>query len=151
MESEHKISLDAIHSRISSREKLHELLSQEYVLPTVNSHACTLQYLLKYSQNPIPIYTCPIEGTKIFKRRRKNKNCMEMLADFEKLLEKKNLPPTGMNPTKLPDVDWLCTVIHREDPDDSLKLFCKLDETVTVTRSVNEKYITSIMTLIHSF
>ena len=64
---------------------------------------------------------------------------MEMFEVFEEFLKSKQKLPTGMTHLELPDLDWLATVIHKGDPDDTLSLF--KDKTVPndPTTQINAK------------
>ena len=126
---------------VPNKTALYDFLTAAYVLPEYNSHACSLAYLNKYTEKPILIYVCEIQGTEIFKRRYKSTNAEELLDLFEKLLVQKNKPPTGLDIFNLPDVAWLCTVLHKEDPTDNVDIFKKKFESLTVTRTLNEKYV----------
>ncbi len=44
-----------------------------------------------------------------------------------------------MNALYLPDKEWICTVIHREDPNDDLNLFNKSKPEINMLRTINEK------------
>ena len=66
--------------------------------------------------DPIPIYVCPVKGTEIFQRRYRAHSASELLEILENFLASKNFLKTGLNSHDLPNVGWLCTVLHREDP-----------------------------------
>ena len=132
------IALKDINEILQSKKRIHGMLSSDFVLPEVTCHACTIEYLIKYSLNPIPIFTCPVEGTLIFKHRYKWHNAVQLLDILEDLLKAKDLPPTGMDPLHLPNVDWLCTILHRIDLKDELNLFSEISES-QVNRIVNPK------------
>ena len=51
-------SLEQLNNFVDTRKTLYEMLNKLYVLPA-------LPYLLKYAEDPIPIYVCEIEGAKI--------------------------------------------------------------------------------------
>lgn len=140
MISEKVYNIDVLNRIVTSKAQYYAMLSQEFILPDIHSHACSMEYLLKYSEDPMRIYTCPVEGTKIFEPRFRRKNAVELLEALEELLAKKGKPPTGMTPLKLPDTNWLCLVLHREDPNDTLNIFQKKSGNLILTRTVNEKY-----------
>lgn len=139
MQTKTTYNASELNYRIGTRKNLYDILSQHYFLPAYNSHACTVSYLKKYIEEPIQIYTCEIKSTPVFKPRFREKNVMEMFEVFEEFLKSKQKLPTGMTHLELPDLDWLATVIHKEDPDDTLSLF--KDKTVPndPTTQINAK------------
>ncbi len=78
-------NISQLNSRLGTRQNLYKMLSQVYVLPSFTSHACTLQYLLKYTEEPVTIYTCDVKGTEIFKPRYKRANALELFDQLENL------------------------------------------------------------------
>lgn len=140
MDLQNSYKIEFLNRKVGSKRNLYQMLSQTYVLPDYTSHACTVDYLLQYTKEIIPIYTCEIAGTEIFNPRYKTKNALELLELLEELLAKNGKSPTGMNALKLPDVKWLCMILHKEDPQDNLKIFRK-DKTVPVSRNLNTKFI----------
>jgi len=127
-----------LNSKIGSRKNLYTILKQKFVLPAYTSHACTLSYLLKYTTDPVEVYTCEIQGTDMYKPRYREKNAVELYEELEKLLEKKGKKPTGMTHLDLPDINWLCIILHKEDPNDSLCLFKKTTE-IEAKKVLNEQ------------
>jgi len=139
MEIQHIVDLETLNEKVGGKQNLYQILSSDYYLPKFDSHACTVNYLTKYTQNPIPIYVCELEGTKIFQRRWKHNNAEELLDKLEQLLRQKGKKPTGMDRLTLPNLDWLCTVLHKEDPEDTLGLFKRQNMGFSLNRDVNEK------------
>lgn len=135
-----ELEVRKLNQLIGGKRKLYHILSQIYVLPDMTSHACTVDYLMKYTQDPVEVYTCSVQETQIFKVRHKSHSAIELFDKLEGLLRSKGMEPTGMNALALPDVNWLCTVLHKEDPTDELNIFGKKNS-VTVKRKLNEKYI----------
>ena len=136
-----EIEIGKLGRLIPDKMNLYQVLSCHYFLPQYDSHACTIQYLNKYTEDPIPIYVCEIKNTEIFNIRFKNANAEELLDLLEKLLAEKNKPQTGLDILHIPDVKWLCTVLHKEDPTDSIGVFKKKTGNITIIRTINDKYL----------
>jgi len=81
-----------------------------------------------------------LKAQKYSKKRYKNNNALELLDILENMLNQKKQKPTGLNMFTLPDVDWLCTVLHKEDPNDSYNVFKRPDLLIVFNREINEKF-----------
>ena len=87
--------------------------------------------------DPIPIYVCPVKGTEIFQRRYRAHSTSGLLEILENFLASKNFLKKDMNVHDLPNVGWLCTVLHREDPEDKFNLFNEPIQINSFERIVN--------------
>ena len=124
---------------LPNKMMLYQVLSSHYFLTRYDSHAYSVEYLIQYTEDPI--YVCEIKDTEIFNIRFKNAKAEELLDWLERLLAEKNKPQTGMDILNLPDVGWVCTVLHKEDPTDSLGVFKKKTGNITISRTINDKYL----------
>ncbi len=139
MNQSKKYNVSELNHKIGTRRHLYDILSQHYFLPSHTSHACTLKYLMQYTEEPIPIYSCILKGTGVFKPRFRNHTAEELLEELEELLKRKGLPSTGMSSLELPDVNWLSTILHKEDPNDTLKMFTKKEIHIEGPKTLNSQ------------
>lgn len=120
-----ELSLSVINSRVKSRFHLYSLLSQIYQLPSFDSKAITSAYLKAYIMNPCPIFR--IKRTEFHPPYivTRHVTAQEILDGIEKLLKARKISATGLDKTKLPDVEWLLGVYFFLSPVDELRLFPK--------------------------
>ena len=96
---------------VLNKSVLYEILSEDYILLGINSHACTNEYLEEYTLDQQKIFTCEALGTHVYQSRYYTGNCLTLVSSLEKILKLKKMKPTGMSPLALPDDSWLIPVI----------------------------------------
>ena len=89
---EKDFEIERLSTLVPNKQTLYEILSTIFVLSKINTHACSLEYLNKYTLDPIPIYSCEIQGTKIYSLRYKRGNAPELLDSLDRFLQQKNKP-----------------------------------------------------------
>ncbi len=73
---------------------------------------------MKYTDNPIPVYTICREGMIRHNFRINKYDGLVLLEKMELLLEAKRLKPTGMDLLTVPDKEWMMNAILNLDPSD---------------------------------
>ena len=146
------INIDLLNSLISSKEKMHFVWSKIWYLPDLESKACCKRYLFKYTENPIKILSIKRKDINtLIKNIPCNYNVWELVELFEKFLSEKNTP-LGLPKDKLPNKDWLLTMIYHIDSENTLKVFDRKPEEQIITRKINnEKYFFFLFLIFFDF
>jgi len=129
-----------LNSKVKSRNHLYSLLSQKFKLPAFTSKAINAAYLHTCCLYPCPVFRIKNEGYHPHYIVTKHVNAKEILETIEELLKEKNLPPTGFDAEKLPDLDWLINVYFFLAPKDERRLFPKsIKPTSQVTVAIDSE------------
>ncbi len=112
------LKVNDVNSKIKTKLQLYNILSKKYYLPKLSSKAITKRYLMKYTENPIPVYTICREGMIGHNFRINKYDGLVLLEKLEQLLEAKRMKSTGMDLLTVPDKEWMMNAILNLDPSD---------------------------------
>jgi len=122
------------------KKKLYNILANLYYLSDETSKAISRDYLVKYAFDPLPIFVMKKDKVIHHHFSYRKFNSMELFEILEATLKAKNLPPTGLDISCLPDQDWMRNAILHVDPTDPHQLLRqKKLENENFTIRVNEE------------
>ena len=110
------INIKELNEKIPNLKTLYEILtdSKGLYLPKFESHACTLNYLMKVikDEKTFTITRDKITEPPIVKQ---NKNVGELMEIITEVLDKKKIY-LGFDEEKMPNKDWLIKVLNAIEP-----------------------------------
>ena len=90
--------------------------------------------------NPIPIFAMKKKKVIHYHFPYRKYNALELLEILEEMLKAKQLKPTGLDISCVPDLDWMRNAILHLDPNDPHELLTKKQlEKETFTIQVNQE------------
>ena len=133
-------SFQELSVKIKNKSQLYDVLAKIYYLPDFGSRAVTKDYLMKH------IYAQP----QIFMLNRKQViqhhfryykfSALELLEILEEMLRQKGKKPTGLNPTCLPNIEWLMNAILALDISEPYELLQpKKEEKISYKLEVSQE------------
>jgi hypothetical protein len=138
-----EVALTSIKKKIGNLSETYDFLSQIYYLPDQSSKAINKEYLENYfflNKTQPKILMIKRNDLKMIRAPKINNDltAAELLEKLELYLKNQKLPPSGMNFSTLPNIDWLAITLNILDPQDSLKIFVKPQKIEdTIIRSLN--------------
>ena len=115
-------SCQELSVKVKNKSQLYDILSKIYYLPDLSSRAATKEYFLKYVYKEPQIFMLKRKEITQHHFRYYKFNALELLEILNKMLKEKNLKPSGLDGSALPNIDWLMNAIVSLDGSDPHEL-----------------------------